>query len=171
MARPDLSKVPEYYHRYINLAKGNDIVASLKKQTPVLLRFLNGIHPAKRNYRYARGKWTIKEVVQHMIDAERVFAYRGLCFARKDQSALPSFDENLYGNTSKAAKREWKEMIEEFKAVRQSTELLFGSFDKEQMNTYGTASNNSFSVLAIGYILAGHMNHHVSVIKERYLAS
>ena len=169
MPRPDLSKTPEYYHRYINKAKGDNIVVSMKKQTPALLRFFNSIPPAKRNYRYAPGKWTIQEILQHMIDAERVFAYRGLCFARKDKTPLPSFDENLYGETSKASKRKWKEMIEEFKAVRRSSELLFGSFDKVQLNTCGTASNNSFSVLAIGYILVGHMNHHAGVIRERYL--
>ncbi|MGQ0739395.1 MAG: DinB family protein, partial [Bacteroidota bacterium] len=134
MPRPDLSKVPEYYHRYINRAEGNDIIAALKKQTPALLRFFNSIPAAKRNYRYAKDKWTIKEVLQHMIDAERVFAYRGLCFARKDKTPLPSFDENLYGDNAKAARRDWKDMIEEFKAVRRSTELLFASFDKEQMN-------------------------------------
>ncbi|MGQ0739771.1 MAG: DinB family protein, partial [Bacteroidota bacterium] len=77
--------------------------------------------------------------------------------------------ENLYGDNAKAARRDWKDMIEEFKAVRRSTELLFASFDKEQMNIFGTASNNSLSVLAIGYILVGHMNHHAGVIKERYL--
>jgi len=171
MPRPDLSNVPAYYHRYIKEAEGNDVIVVMKKQTPALLRFLRSIPPAKRNYRYAKGKWTIKELLQHMIDSERVFAYRALCFARKDKTPLPSFDENLYGDTAKAAKRDWKDMIEELKAVRRSTELLFGSFDKIQMNESGTANSNSFSVLAIGYILAGHMNHHVRVIKERYLAS
>lgn len=169
MPRPDLAKVPEYYHRYINQVKGTDLHTVITQQTPAMLRFLKNIAPAKRNYRYAKGKWTIKEVLQHMIDTERVFAYRALCFARKDKTALPSFDENLYGDNAKAAKRDWADMIEEFKTVRRSTEILFRSFDKEQMNTYGTASNNPFSVLAVGFIIVGHVNHHIGVIKERYL--
>lgn len=169
MPRPNLSTVPEYYHRYINQAPGNNIVTAMKRQTPALLRFLSNIPPAKRNYRYAKGKWTIKEVLQHMIDTERVFAYRALCFARKDKTPLPSFDENLYGDNAKAVKRDWKDLMEELKAVRRSTELMFSSFDKNQMNTFGTASNNPFSVLAIGYILVGHINHHIAIIKERYL--
>lgn len=169
MPRPDLSRVPEYYHRYISQAKGTNVVTVIARQTPELIRFFKSIAPSKRNYRYAKGKWTIQEVLQHVIDTERVFAYRALCFARKDKTPLPSFDENLYGDNAKATKRNWADMMEELKAVRRSTELLFQSFDREQMNTYGTASNNPFSVLAIGFIIAGHMNHHVKVIKERYL--
>lgn len=169
MPRPDLSKTPEYYHTYINKAPGNDLNTVLKKQTAEMVRFFNSIPATKRNYRYARGKWTIKEVLQHMIDTERVFAYRALCFARKDKTPLPSFDENLYGDNAKAAKRDWKAMIEELKTVRHSTEILYRSFDKAQLNTYGTASNNLFSVLAIGFIIAGHINHHIGVLRERYL--
>ena len=169
MPRPDLSSTPEYYHRYINQVEGNNLMDAMKKQTPSFIRFLNNIPPAKRNYRYAKGKWTIKEVVQHIMDTERVFAYRGLCFARKDKTPLPSFDENLYGDNAKATKRDWATMMAEFKAVRSSSELLFGSFNKAQLDTKGIASNNPFSVLAIGFILVGHVNHHIKVIKERYL--
>lgn len=142
---------------------------AMRKQTPSFIRLLSNIPPAKRNYRYAKGKWTIKEVLQHIIDTERVFAYRALCFARKDKTPLPSFDENLYGDNAKATKRDWPVMMAELKAVRISSEFLFSSFDKTQLNTTGTASNNPFTVLAIGFILVGHVNHHIKVIKERYL--
>lgn len=169
MPRPNLATIPEWYHRYINQVEGNDLVAAMKKQTPVIFRFLNSIPVEKRNYRYGKDKWTIKEVLQHIIDAERVFAYRGLCIARKETVSLPSFDENDYADNSKAKKRDWTDMIEELKAVRRSTEILFSSFDKEQLSTVGTANNNPVSVLAIGFILVGHINHHIKITKERYL--
>lgn len=169
MPRPDLSTIPQWYHGYINQVEGNNFMAAMKKQTPLLIHFLNTIPPAKRNYRYAKGKWSIKEVLQHLIDAERVFAYRGLCFARKDKTPLPGFDENGYADNAKVNKRDWKVMMEELKTVRHSTELLFGSFDKNQLSFIGTANNNPVSVLAIGFILVGHVTHHINVIKERYL--
>ncbi|MDZ4810718.1 MAG: DinB family protein [Bacteroidota bacterium] len=169
MPRPELATIPEWYHRYINQVEGNDLVAAMKKQTPAIFRFLNNIPPEKRNYRYGKDKWTIKEVLQHIIDAERVFAYRGLCIARKETVSLPGFDENDYADNSKAKKRNWADMIEELKAVRRSTEILFGSFDKEQLSTVGIANNNPVSVMAIGFILVGHINHHIKITRERYL--
>lgn len=169
MPRPDLSTIPEWYHRYIIKVAGNDPVASMKEQTPVMFRFFNKLPVEKRNYRYAKDKWTIKEMLQHIIDAERVFAYRGLCIARKETTSLPGFDENDYALASKAKKRDWADMMEELKTLRRSTEILFGSFDKEQMNSVGIANNNPISVLAIAFILTGHIYHHMEVIRERYL--
>lgn len=169
MPRPDLSAVPQWYHGYINLVEGKNFVAAMKQQTSVFTGFLKKIPEAKRNYRYAKGKWTIKELLQHIIDAERIFAYRALCFARKDKTSLPSFDENEYADNSKAAKRDWNELVTEFKVVRQSSEILFGSFDKDQVNSVGIANNNPVSVNAIGFIMVGHINHHVNILKERYL--
>jgi hypothetical protein len=108
-------------------------------------------------------------MLQHIIDTERVFAYRGLCFARKDKTPLPGFDENLYADNASASKRDWPVMIAELKAVRRSSELLFGSFNKAQLNSIGIASNKPFNVLAIGFILVGHVKHHMNVVKDRYL--
>lgn len=170
MPRPDLTRVPDYYHNYINQAEGDDLIDILKKQTRSFEQFLEEIPKSKRKYRYAEDKWTIKEVLQHIIDAERVFAYRALCFARKDATPLPSFDENNYADNSKADQRKWKDLVNEFRAVRESTELLFSSFDDEQLETAGTASGKSNYVLAIGFIIAGHANHHIKVTKERYLS-
>lgn len=169
MPRPDLSRVPEYYHRYINQVKENDLLTALQNQTPEFLKFLKKIPAEKREYRYAKGKWTIKEMLQHIIDTERVFAYRALCIARQDKASFPSFDENAYADNSKAAKRDWNEMVEEFKVVRRSTDYLLGSFDKKQLDTTGIASGNPVYVLAIGFIIVGHINHHVGVLRERYL--
>lgn len=169
MPRPDLSKIPNWYHGYVNLVKGNDLMNAMKEQTSSFNRFLAKIPKEKINYRYAKGKWTIKELLQHIIDAERIFAYRALCLARKESKPLPGFEENDYADNSKAGKRDWKEMIEEFKAVRKSSEILFGSFDKAQLSSSGIVNNNPVQVLAIGFILVGHITHHVNIMNERYL--
>ncbi len=169
MPRPDLSQVPEWYHGYIKEVKGSDFLAEMKKQTPGLISFLKKIPEAKQQFRYAKGKWTIKDLVQHMIDAERIFAYRALCFARKDQASLPSFDENDYATNAKGIKRNWKKLVEEFKLVRSSNEILFDSFDRSQLKSIGVANNNPVSVNSIGFIMVGHTAHHLNIIRERYL--
>ena len=169
MPRPDLLQVPESYHGYINQVQGNDFLPEMKFQTADFIRFLKKIPESKRSYRYARGKWTIKELLLHIIDAERIFAYRALCFARKDKTSLPSFDENEYALNSKAAKRNWDDMVTEFKNLRTSNEILFGSFDREQTASVGVANNKTMSVNALGFIIVGHVSHHLTVIKERYL--
>lgn len=171
MPRPDLSRVPEWYHNYINQVQENNLLKALQNQTGSFIKFLKKLPAEKRNYRYAKGKWTIKEVLQHIIDAERIFAYRALCFARQDATPLPGFDENDYATNSKAAKRDWKEMVEEFKAVRKANEILFANFDKKQLDSTGNASGKPVYVLGIGFIMVGHINHHVNVIKERYLVN
>lgn len=167
--RPDLSRVPEFYHNYINHVTEDDLMQAFKVQTSALTQFLETIPPGKHDYRYADGKWTIKEVVQHMIDAERIFTYRALCFVRGDKTFLPGFDENVYADNSKAHKRDWNGLVEECKAVRKSSQYFFGSLDEQQLDATGTANNNSIYVLGIGYIVIGHAMHHIKVIKERYL--
>ena len=171
MSRPDLTRVPDYFHKYINQVEENDLDKALEKQTRYFLRFLKEIPKDKRDYRYAEDKWTIKEVLQHIIDAERVFAYRALCFARKDATPLPSFDENIYAQNCKATQRKWKDLVNEFEVVRESTVSLFDSFDDDQLEASGTASEKSNYVKGIGFIIAGHVNHHMNVTKERYLNS
>src|SRR5690348_6196592 len=131
MSRPDLNRVPPFYHNYIKQVPEDDLMTSFKNQTPALIKFFESIPANKIDYAYAEGKWTIKEVVQHIIDAERIFTYRCLRFARKDSTPLPGFEENLFAETAKADKRNWNDLLEELKAVRKSTELLFGSFDAE----------------------------------------
>jgi len=169
MPRPDLSRVPDFFHGYISKVKEDDLMAGLKSSTKNLFDLLRSIPSVKHDYRYADGKWTIKEVLQHMLDGERVFTYRALRFARKDDTPLPGFDENLFAQTAKADKRNWNDMVEEFTALRRSSEVMFASFDNEQLEAEGNASERSIYVLAIGYIVAGHVNHHCQIIKERYL--
>lgn len=169
MNHVDLSRVPEYYHKYINLSIQDDLKTALDKHQTELLSYLKAIPKKKWNYRYAEGKWTVKEVVQHIIDAERVFSYRALCFARKDQTLLPSFDENLFAQNSKADERTKKDLLKELKTVQQSSAQLFTSFDEEQLNQPGTASGKPTYVKGIAYILVGHALHHKKILEERYL--
>jgi len=167
--RPDLSRVPEFYHGYINQVPEDDLMQAFKNGTSSFIQLIENIPVEKRDYRYADGKWTIKEVLQHIIDGERVFDYRALCFARKDPSPLPGFDENIFAANARTDKRKWDELVEEFKAVRKGSEILFGSFDDEQLNTEGVANNHKNYVLAFGYVVVGHSLHHVRIIRERYL--
>ena len=121
MPRPDLSRVSEYYHKYINQAKEDDLASALRNNTSSFLSLLKNITVDKQNHRYAEGKWTIKEVVQHIIDAERVFTYRALRFARKDETPLPGFDENTFAKNAKADKRNWDDLLNEFTSLREAT--------------------------------------------------
>jgi DinB superfamily len=169
MPRPDLSRVPEYYHTYINKVKEDDLLSALRNSTAAMFDLLNSIPAEKRDYRYAEGKWSIKGVVQHMIDSERVFSYRALRFSRKDDNKLPGFNENHFAANSKAEKRNWDDLVEEMSHLRKANELMFASFDNEQLECEGIASDRPVYVLGIGFICAGHVNHHCSIIKERYL--
>jgi hypothetical protein len=169
MSNVELSRVPEYYHRYINQAVNDDLQTAFKKHLETLSGFLEKIPETKWDYRYAEGKWSIREIVQHIIDAERVFAYRALRFARKDRTELPGFDENLFAENSKAGQRSKQDLISELKSVQKSSADMFVSFDEEQLNEPGFASGKSTYVKGIAYILVGHALHHKQVMEERYL--
>lgn len=169
MPRPDLNRVPEYYHNYINKVKEDDLLTALRNSTDAMFELLNNIPVEKRDFSYGEGKWTIKQVLQHMIDSERVFSYRALRFSRKDENKLPGFNENHFAANAKAEKRNWDEMLEEMSHLRKANELMFSSFDNEQLENEGIASDRPVYVLGIGFICAGHVNHHCSIIKERYL--
>lgn len=169
MPKPDLATIPSFYHRYVQLVQEDDVVTALEKNTNEFLSFINSIPEEKWDHRYAEGKWSIKEMVLHMSDAERIFSYRALCISRGEIKSLPGFEENDYAAASKADKRSKKDLVSEFEAVRNATLSLFRSFDEEQLNNFGTANNNSISVVAIGFITVGHVMHHCNVLKERYL--
>jgi uncharacterized damage-inducible protein DinB len=132
-------------------------------------KFVQEIPMDKHDYRYAEGKWTIKDIIQHLIDVERIFAYRALRFSRGDTTELPGFDESAYADTAHANKRHLKDLLTELATVRQSTMQLFGSFDEEELLRRGVASNNMVSVRALGFIIIGHQNHHMKIFQERYL--
>lgn len=167
--RPDLSRVAEWYHGYIQTVPEDNLMEAFEHQTALFIHFLENMPAHKYDYRYAPEKWTIREVLQHIIDAERVFSYRALRFARFDPTPLPGFDENLFAANARAADRSWHSLVEEFKAVRQSSFLLFQSLDVEQLQAGGTSSGNPCYVLAFGYIIIGHALHHQIITEERYL--
>lgn len=158
-----------YYSGYINQVTGGNIMESLEKGKTEILKFFESIPGEKWIYSYADGKWTIKEVVQHLLDTERVFAYRALCFSRKDDVELPGFDQDDYLRNSNANSRTKESLIEEYLSIRDASISLFKSFSEEMLLQIGIASNNPLSVRAAGYIIAGHEIHHCNVIKERYL--
>lgn len=169
MATIDLSRVPEYYHKYINLAIDDDLDTALQKHPTNLNSVLQDIPAEKWNFRYAESKWSVKEMIQHIIDGERIFCYRALCFARKDDTPLPGFDEKNYATASNADKRNSKDILEELATVQKSSVQLFASFNEEQLNQAGIANGKPVYVKAIGYILVGHALHHRNILLERYL--
>ena len=168
ITRKDIS-VPEFYKGYINSVKEDDLMEALLNNTRQFRKFLKHIPGKKINYAYAEGKWTVKELLQHIIDAERVFCYRALSFARKDSAPLPSFDENVWAITAKAPRRKWNDLVDEFKALRAANIAFFASLDEEQLQETGTANNNVMSVAGLGFVCAGHVAHHMRIIRERYL--
>ena len=171
MPRPAKSSYPVYFDTYVNTVAENDLIEALNNQQPVIASFFSALPKDKHEFAYASGKWTIKEVLQHLIDCERIFTYRALCFARKEQQDLLSFEENNYAANSMANARNWQELCDEFNAVRRSTLLLFKGFTRQQLESSGSANNKQVSVLALGFIIAGHVNHHKKIIEERYLQS
>ena len=169
MPLPDLDKVPEFYHNYIRQITEEDLSLVIVNHLQPLSSLLQAVSEEDWNYAYAPGKWTLKELVQHIIDGERIFAYRALCIARGDQTSLPGFDENAYAAHSSANARSGASILEELHALDKSTQCLFGSFNDEQLAATGIANGKPISVNAIGYILAGHVLHHTRIIRERYL--
>ncbi|HNU60198.1 MAG TPA: DinB family protein [Aquaticitalea sp.] len=166
---PHHSEYAPYYRTYLENIEAIGLVQGLRDNFKKCESLLLGLPADKHEYQYAVGKWTIKEMVQHLIDSERIFAYRALRIARNDQTPLPGFDQNEYVPPSKANSRNFDGLIEEYRAVRLSTVNLFDSFDAEMLVRVGTASNYPVSVRALGYIIMGHENHHCNIISERYL--
>ena len=169
MSRPDLTTLPQFYKRYVEHVKHFELLEAFNVSSTKTIALVKSLSEEQGEHRYAPGKWSIKEVLQHMIDTERIFAYRALAFARKESSTLPSFDEKKYAENSNADTRAWNDLIDELIAVRKTTEFLFNSFSNEQLNTVGKASNYEMSVKALGYTIAGHVAHHIIILKERYL--
>jgi len=160
----------DFYSNYINLAPQNkSILDSLALSAKDILSFYSDLSDKKLLYRYAEGKWTLKEMLVHIIDTERIFNYRALRFARKDSATLHGFEQDDYVPYSNANNRTLESLLEEYTAVRKATTTLFASFDKDNLKRIGYASNNAISVRAIGFIISGHEIHHLKIAKERYM--
>lgn len=145
------------------------LVEELEISVHNFIRFVQDIPMDKHDYSYASGKWTIKDIIQHLIDSERIFAYRALRFSRGDTTELPGFDENLFATNAYGNERKLQEMLTELALVRQSTIMLFKSLNDESMLKTGIASGYNVSVRSIGFAIIGHQNHHIKIFKERYL--
>lgn len=171
IAPPDASEYAPYYGRYITLVGGHDVVAALEEQPRETLALLSTLSDEQGDYRYAPGKWTIKEMLGHVIDVERVFAYRALRFARNDQTPLASFEQDDYVRAGGFGDCRLTDLIEEFVCVRRSSVMLFGKLSPEAWMRRGVASDNPVTVRAIAYIIAGHELHHRRILLEKYLSA
>jgi hypothetical protein len=166
---PQADEAAPYYFRYIDLVSDGNILQILRSQMEEALSLFSGISEEKSLYRYQPEKWSIRELLGHVNDAERVFSYRALSFARGDGSALPSFDQNAWAPQAHADDHSWASHVEDFQAVRLATLTLMRNFSPEVWMRRGVASDNSFTVRALAFIIAGHVAHHLSVMKEKYL--
>lgn len=160
--------MPAYFSRYINLVKEEDLLNALE-QSRKEIDTIDWVFLKKLGDTvYAPGKWTVKDILQHIIDTERIFTYRALRFARKDTTPLPGYDEEWYGNNANANRRTLEEIKDELSVVRDSSIILFKSFNETALLNKGICFNEEMPVLAIGFVLPGHQTHHLNVIKERY---
>jgi uncharacterized damage-inducible protein DinB len=168
MARPITPEIPAFYQGYIDLVPENDIFLALDNSREELKEFLSGIHSSKAAYAYAPGKWTVAQVLQHTIDAERIFAYRALRIARGDKTPLPGWEEKDYAVQATASHRSIAELVEEILSVRKASTLLLISFTDDCWEKTGTANGRTMDVLTIAFLIVGHMRHHIKILRERY---
>lgn len=169
IGRPEPDEYAPFYANYISQVQGNDILAALDEQRRQMLLLLSGRSESDGDIRYAPGKWSVKEVVGHICDAERVMSYRALCIARADATPLPGFDENNYVANSSFSRTPLADLIENFIAVRRATLSLFRNFDEQAWGRRGIANKNEVTVRALAYIIAGHELHHRRILQEKYL--
>jgi hypothetical protein len=166
---PDASEHAPYYSRYTCLVRKGDIVETLERQYPETVALLSPLSDVEASYRYAPDKWSIKEVLGHVTDTERIFAYRALRIARNDQTPIEGFEQDDYVRAANFSDCHFEKMLEEFTWVRRASLLLFQQLSPEAWLRTGTASQLAVSVRALAYILAGHELHHRTVLKEKYL--
>jgi DinB superfamily len=169
MSRPTTQDYPSFYHTYVSKVEGEQIKEILKQSLNELQKALSSIPADKEEYSYAEAKWSVKELLQHCVDTERIFAYRALCFARGEKQSLPGFDENDYSRMASVVHRKLSDLIEEWLLIRKSSIALFESFTPEMLSSSGVANGNSITVNSIGFIIAGHGLHHIKILAERYL--
>jgi uncharacterized damage-inducible protein DinB len=166
---PAATEYDGFFNNYIGNANTNDLLSALAASEEYIVNYMLSLKEQQLNHRYQPGKWSIKEMLVHMADTERIFAYRALRFARKDRTELPGFDENAYADVSKADARPITSILAEYAAVRQATIELFKTFDEEMLAESGIASGKKVSVRALGFAILGHEIHHLNIIKQRYL--
>ena len=171
IARPEPGEYAPYYDRYISLVSGNDIVTTLESQRRHMLLLLSGRDEADGDFRYAPDKWSAKEVLGHVCDTERIFAYRALRISRGDRTPIEGFEQDDYVRNGPFAQRPLAELIEDYIAVRRATLTLFRNLDEQAWQRRGIANNNEVTVRAIAYTMAGHELHHRQILEEKYFAA
>ena len=167
--RPAPDEFAPYYGTYISKVPDGDIVRTMQAQISDTAAFLRNLPESRHGHRYAPGKWSIREVVGHLCDAERVFSYRALRFARGDATPLPGFDENEFMKQARLDERTLASLLAEYEAVRAASVALFEGLFPEEWSRHGTASGKEMSVRALAWVITGHELHHLGVLKERYL--
>ena len=167
--RPESSEYAPYYGKYIALVPDGDLSVVLNRQIDATAGLLSPLSEQEANYAYAPGKWSIKEVLGHLIDSERVFAYRALRIARNDKTPLPGYEQDDYVATAKFNGRSLSGLLDEFVVVRRASTELFKNFTEEEWQRRGTANQTEVTVRSLGYIIAGHELHHMDIVRNRYL--
>ena len=171
MERPDRTEAAEYYFTYNDQVPDGDICEILRAQSAGALNLFELISDDQSLHRYAPDKWSIREVLSHLNDGERLFVFRAFWFARGFDTPLPSFDQNAAVATAGANERSWRSHVEEFRAIRESTLTFFQTLPEDAWMRRGIASDNPFSVRALAYITAGHVAHHVRILRDQYHVS
>ena len=169
MNRPTQSEYAPSYEGYISQVSENDILPVLRAQMDELDVLLEHVAPDQETFRYAEGKWSIREIVGHLIDGERVFGYRVFCIARGEQQNLPGFDQDDYMLTAPYDRIDLEDLMSELRLIRLGNIAMFRTLDEAAWSRSGVANNNSVSVRALAFIMAGHLRHHMNVLRERYL--
>ena len=167
--RPASNEAVSYYFNYIDRVEGDDVLAVLRSQLDETVQFLSTVSEEKSRHRYAPDKWSLRELLNHVNDTERLFVFRALWFARGFEEPLPSFDQEIAVNNSDADAVSWNDMVDEFQSLRHSTLSFFRSLPEAAWSRSGVASGNPFTVRALAFITAGHVAHHVDVIRRLYL--
>jgi len=169
IARPASTEYEPYFARYVDLVPEGDVLELLRRQVAETAALVGTLSDRDADHRYAEGKWSIKEVIGHLADAERIFLYRALCFARGEPKELPGWDENEYVARAKFGARRLPDLVAELAAARAASVAFFAGLDAEELARPGKANQRKYSVRAVAYIMAGHERHHGNILRERYL--
>jgi DinB superfamily len=169
IGRPQEREAAKYYFTYIDRVVGDDVAGTIESQLETASELYSGISEGKSLHRYAPEKWSVRQVLNHVTDTERAFAFRALWFARGFEASLPGYDQNIAAAGAEADRLSWAAHVEEFRRVRLATISLFRNMPAEGWARSGIASDNRVSVRAVAYIIAGHVEHHNAILRERYL--
>ena len=169
MRRPEPGEYGSFYQGYVELTRGTDLLQNLQDSGDSLLHTLQDLAPSKSDYAYAEGKWTVKQMLRHVIDTDTVFLFRALYVARGGEENLPGFDENAWAQNTPMQNQSLEGLMEDFRLLRNFTINTYRTFSEDSLNLKGTANNLPISVLAQGFVTAGHTYHHTTILKQRYL--